>query len=58
MGRRTALRQQQDHVPRTSHDVVAGLCASAGVAIAKGDWAKAGALYARVVAMGVVDANV
>jgi protein O-GlcNAc transferase len=58
MGRRTALRQQQDHVPRTSHDVVAGLCASAGVAIAKGDWAKAEALYARVVAMGVADANV
>ena len=58
MGKRTALRQQQKHVPRTGYDVVAGLCASAGVAIAKGDWAKAEALYARVVAMGVVDANV
>lgn len=58
MGKRIALRQQQHHLPRTNHDVVAGLCATAGVAIAKGDWAKAEALYARVVAMGVVDANV
>jgi protein O-GlcNAc transferase len=58
MGKRIALRQQHHRLPYTSHDVVAGLCASAGAAIAQGDWAKAEALYTRVVGMGVVDANV
>jgi predicted O-linked N-acetylglucosamine transferase (SPINDLY family) len=58
MGRRTALHQQEDHELRASRDAVADLRARARAAIAKGQWAKAEAVFNRVVAMGVVDANV
>jgi predicted O-linked N-acetylglucosamine transferase (SPINDLY family) len=37
--------------------VVAGLCASAEMAIAKGRWADAEGFYVRAVAMGLTDAN-
>jgi protein O-GlcNAc transferase len=58
MSRRTALRQERARARQTSQDGVGGLCRRAGLAIANGDWGEAEALYNRVVAMGVVDANV
>ncbi len=58
MSRRTGLRQQASRARRAGQDVVVGLCQSAGRAIGQGDWARAEALYDRVVAMGVVDAKV
>lgn len=58
MGKNAVFRQRQRAVPRTDHDGVADLCARAGAAIARGEWARAESLFDRVLAMGVVDANV
>jgi protein O-GlcNAc transferase len=62
MGKHKAVRRHpklhQRRVDLPAGDDVSGLCEGARLAIAKGDWAKAESLYNRVVAMGVVDANV
>jgi len=58
MSRKTAPSPRGRRVPAHQGDARAQLCRLARLAIAKQDWPRAESLYKRVIALGVVDADV